>query len=246
MSGKILKLVIGIVSAGAVGGGFYFFLRWRKKNREEDEVLSAEYFFDRKEADQMLKDEIDKDPRSKMDIHAEIDRVFDSERGSGIVRDKDDPRAGDAIDIDKKKFAKGIREYTKDDEAARRNFEEYMAAMESPEEDDEDDIDDEDEEEENRPVRGHHYYPISAAQFCNSRNYYDKVSLSYYTDDNVVSDEKDKVMDNAEEVLGRLQELFDGDEYPTVCYIRNDELEIDYEISIIEGSYRHEVLGEEV
>ena len=245
MKGKILKLVVGITIAGVTGGGIWLFLRWRKKNRDEDEVLSSEYVFDRKEADQMLQEEIDKDPRSHVDIYAEISRTFDDDRGSGIMRDEDD-KGHSNHDIDKEKFARGVRGYSQSEDE-KRNFEEYMAAMMSPEEDDdEDEYDDEDEEpEEKHTVHGRHY-PITAAQFCNTRNYYDKVSLSYFTDDNVVCDEKDKIMSDADDNIGRLQDLFEGDDYPSICYIRNEELEIDYEISIIEGSYRKEVLGEGV
>lgn len=242
MKGNLVKFVVGFTIAGIVGGGIYLLLR-RKKNPKE-EVLSTEYFFDKKDADRMLKEEIEKDPRSKakVDIQEEIANVFRERYSGGIVRDDDDPGKS-PIDINKEKLAKGVREYTQTEEE-KRNFEEYMAAMESPEEDDDEEWEEDDEEQQAEECRD--IYPISPAQFCNTRNYYDKVSLSYFTDDDVVSDEKDNVMDNYEEVLGNLKEDLEG--YPdhlSIYYIRNEKLEIDYEISIVEGSYRHEVLHEE-
>ena len=240
MKHTVIKIMVSVIIAGVTGGGLWWLWQQRKDHKPEEQ-METEYFFDRKKADETLKEEIEKDPRGKMiDIEAKITELFRDKYSGGILRDEDDPRAGDEHDIPREKLAKGVREYTAEE---KKNFEEYMAAMESPEEDEDEDEYEEDEPEEDEKDSGP--YPITAAQFCNSRSYYDKVSLNYYAEDDVVSDERDKVMENAEEVVGRLQEMFDGMEYPSICYIRNEELEIDYEISVIDSSYRREILHEE-
>ena len=247
MKEKLLKLVIGITVAGVTGGGIYMFLRWRrKKNPKMDVALETEYFFDRKEADEMLKEEIRKDPRSKTgsDITEKIDRLFKDKYAGGIMRDEDDPKAGDEHDIPKEKMAKGVRGYVQVADSERQNFEEYMAAMESPEEDEDEELYSEEDEDEDDGQAG--IYPITAGEFCNTRNYYDKVSVSYFDEDDVLSDEKDRVMEEDErrrlgDLQGAIRELGD----PSFVYIRNEELEIDYEVSILKGSYRREVLHAE-
>lgn len=245
MKGKLLKFVVGFTIAGVTGGGVYLFLRWkRKKDPEVDVALETEYFFDKKDADRMLRDEINKDPKhGGIDVKETIAELFRDKYTGGVMRDDDDPRSGDEHDISREKMARGVRGYEQSEEE-KRNFEEYMAAMESPEEDDDEDLySEEDDEDEDGQEMG--IYPITAASFCNARNYYDKVSVSYFDEDDVLCDEKDRVMEEDERLrLGNLQEFIDELGDPSICYIRNEELEIDYEVSIVKGSYRREVLHE--
>ena len=215
MNRVIFKVVVGIGSAALLGGGGFLLWRFLKKRREqreeENRPLSVEYIFDREEADQMLKDELQK---------AEEDAKWN-----------------------RKKYAEAVETYM-DNSEPNENFEEYLAAMENPEEDEDDDEeyyeDEEAEEEEQHP--GHDIFRISASEFCNTRTYYDKVSLNYFTGDDVVSDDRDEVVENADTVLGGLQKALQADGAPDLMYIRNEPLEIDYEISRISGSYREEVL----
>lgn len=150
-----------------------------------------------------------------------------------VMRDPDDKKTGE-MDIDKKKYAKAVKNYV-----GGEDFETYLAGMESPEEDDDDDIDDIDDD-----ISGSDRGPylISAGEFCNNRTYYDKVSVNYFDEDDVVADDRDEVMDNADKVLGDLQRAFGRSDGSAVIYIRNEELEVDYEVSLVNGSYRKEVL----
>lgn len=155
-----------------------------------------------------------------------------------IVRDEDDNKIS-KMDIPKEKFANHIRNYMQTD-AEKENFEEYLSEMESPEEDDEEE--DEDDDDPPNPKKEKGPYLITAGEFCNNRTYYDKISLNYFSKDDVVADDRDEVMENADKILGDLQSLFATSRASSVIYIRNEELEVDYEVSFVDGSYREEVL----
>lgn len=214
-----VKIAITAGSLAAAGAGGYFGWKfWGKKwwagRKAAKEPLEVEYFFDRKEADEMLKDELEKDPRSHPIV-------------------KDDAEK----DISKHEFSRKMSDYLKDDEA-RENFEQYMAGLEIPDEEDEDE-----EAAEDDIHRGaDEPYVISRGEFFNTRSYYDKVSVNYYDDDHVVADEKDEVLQNAERLLGDLQDTFSGEDAPGTVYIRNEALEIDYEVNLVRGNYHEEVL----
>lgn len=155
-----------------------------------------------------------------------------------IVRDEDD-RKHRETDVNKEKFAKCVASYVETPEE-KENFELYLAGMESPE----DDSDEEFDEDDDHPERGSDKpYDITAGEFCNTRTYYDKVSLNYFMKDDVVADDRDEIMENAEHILGNLQAFASWPDVPSVVYIRNEALEVDYEISMVDGSYRKDVLN---
>lgn len=216
------KIALGILGGGGFGVGGYFLWRWLKQRQDDiqaNAALEVEYIFDKENFDMAVDEEIQRE----------------------IVRDADDPKKKNT-DVSKEKLSRAIETYVPSEEE-RKNFEEYMAEMESPEDDDEEDYYDDDEEEDIPAERGHNGpYRITAGEFCNTRTYYDKVSLNYFRKDDVVSDDHDRVFDNAERILGDLQAAFGGENAPDILYIRNEALEVDYEISMVDGSYRSEVL----
>lgn len=211
-----LKILLGMLTAGAVGGGGYFLWRQHKHKKDartDDGPLEVEYIL----------------------YHA--DKL---EKPNVVVRDDGDVNKGET-DIPKEKFAKRVSAYMQT-EGEKENFEAYISSMESPEEDDPDDEYDEDDYD----IRGRSNkgqpFQITAGEFCNSRTYYDKVSLNYFAGDEVVADDRDEVVEDASRILGDIQEAFDDPRSPSVVYIRNEELEVDYEISLVDGRYSKEVL----
>lgn len=212
-------VMAALISLGVavIGGGCYIMLRFiRKKGKKEDEVLSVEYVFDRKEADEMLEKAIKEDPRSQIDW---------------------DPK-----DIPPEKFGSAVRDYPSEGE--KENFESYLAGMQAPDDGDDEDLEAESDEETDILPMGEEAerYPISAGEFCNTRGYYDKVSLNYFAEDGVLADDHDEPVDHASDILGDVQELFEKNPDKDIVYIRNEKLEIDYEVCLVDGSYRHEIL----
>jgi hypothetical protein len=76
---------------------------------------------------------------------------------------------------------------------------------------------------------------------------YQVVTLTYYEQDDVVCDERDTVIDEneREKLLGEknLNRFGHGSNDPSVVYIRNDQLEIVYEVVKSPNSYAEEVHG---
>lgn len=75
-------------------------------------------------------------------------------------------------------------------------------------------------------------YEISQEDYENTERQYDKVTLKYYAEDGLLVDEDDMPVDAPERLVG---ENFDQMIGPTlrengIGYIRNDRLEIDFEI----------------
>ncbi len=90
-----------------------------------------------------------------------------------------------------------------------------------------------------------HPYVISQAEFDHGKPNHDKLSITYYEDDNTLADEQEEIIDDPDTVVGTDALLSFGKESDDedIVYIRNDQLGIDYEISRIHGSYEENVMG---
>lgn len=90
-------------------------------------------------------------------------------------------------------------------------------------------------------------YAITAEEFGEEEGY-NSVSLYYYTEDEVVTDEADNELDNVDEILGAgALDIFVYTNAES-CFIRNDEKRCDYEVIKHEGSfedYSSGVMGDE-
>jgi hypothetical protein len=76
---------------------------------------------------------------------------------------------------------------------------------------------------------------------------YQEVTLTYYSGDDVLCDERDSVMDEAERerLVGEknLGRFGHGSNDPSIVYVRNDDLELVYEVVLSPNSYAEEVHG---
>lgn len=113
-----------------------------------------------------------------------------------------------------------------------------------PEEDDED-TDDAGGTEEDSERKAPTYEPphvISDEEFNSGAQHHDKISLYFYTEDEVVCDENEEIVSDVEGVLG--EDLVNEFDTQNMVWVRNDSLGIDYEIVAIHKSYVRDVLGE--
>lgn len=87
-------------------------------------------------------------------------------------------------------------------------------------------------------------YVISKDSFENDDSEYTQNTLTYFADDDVLADERDQPIHNKRPIVGEDNLRF-GEESndPNIVYIRNDILEVDFEVCLSEGSFAHEVLG---
>lgn len=88
-------------------------------------------------------------------------------------------------------------------------------------------------------------YVISYDEYNQDMTHYDKLTLNYYEDDDTLTDDEDEVIPDVDLIVGgdsltRFGEM-SGD--PEIVYVRNDKLQIDYEIIRLSRSYGETVLG---
>ncbi len=92
----------------------------------------------------------------------------------------------------------------------------------------------------------HKPYLISHEEFHNTETEWDKMSIMYYEEDDVLTDEGDRPVDNIEYLIGEKHLDFfglrsGGDK--NQVFVRNPQLSSDFEITRHPGSYTETVLG---
>lgn len=87
-------------------------------------------------------------------------------------------------------------------------------------------------------------YVVHKDEFDENVGEYRQISLTYFEDDDVLS-EDDKVVEDPDEIVGveNLGKFGHGSNDPNVVYVRNDVIEVCYEIARSTGSYAEEVHG---
>lgn len=87
-------------------------------------------------------------------------------------------------------------------------------------------------------------YIITLDEFNENEGDYTQTTVTYYQGDNVLADDREQPISNANGVIGDSNLQFgNGSEDPNVVLIRNDTLEVDFEVCLSPGTYSEEVLG---
>lgn len=88
-------------------------------------------------------------------------------------------------------------------------------------------------------------YIIHQDEFSQQEEGYGQVTFTYYAVDAVLTDEDEQPIDDQDEVVGldNLRNFGHGADDYHVVYIRNDRLELDYEICLVAASYEETVQG---
>lgn len=88
-------------------------------------------------------------------------------------------------------------------------------------------------------------YVISIDDFHNTKNYFDKINLTYYSGDGVLVDDKEELVDDIQNLVGDNLDKFGAQsEDPDVVFVRNEKMTSDFEITREKGSYAELVAGE--
>jgi len=84
-------------------------------------------------------------------------------------------------------------------------------------------------------------YRITSEEYSDENVGYDKLSLFYYNEDDVVIDEEEIIQTDIDYTIGwdALKSL----DSQSVVWVRNDSISTDYEIVLVEGSYEEIVMG---
>jgi hypothetical protein len=96
------------------------------------------------------------------------------------------------------------------------------------------------------PRRSKEYpYVIHVDEFLACEKDYDQVSITYYEGDDILADEKDVPIPKPDEIVGEsnLLRFGHGSKDNRVVYVRNEILELEFEILHRDGKFSREVLG---
>jgi hypothetical protein len=108
-----------------------------------------------------------------------------------------------------------------------------------------DENDDWDYDEEVKHRTPDHPYIIHRDEYFSNEMDYRQSTLTFYEGDEILCDEQDTPVYNPEKVVGNI--IFGhGSQDISICYVRNESLEAEYEILVDHGYYQQEVLGAEV
>lgn len=102
-----------------------------------------------------------------------------------------------------------------------------------------------DEELERREEEPDKPYVITLAEYMAGEKGYEQTCLTYYDGDDVLTDERDTIIEDIEGTVGRVNMLRFGhaSDDRNIVYIRNDRISLDFEIAKSDGKYAEEVLG---
>lgn len=84
-------------------------------------------------------------------------------------------------------------------------------------------------------------YVITEEEFSEDFLHHEKLSLTYYTDDETLSDDKETIVDDVNGIVGEsaIKELYKE----STVFVRNERIGIDYEIMRVKNAYSRVVLG---
>ena len=229
----IVKVAIGFVAGAVTGGvGTYFGLRSRFARETQKEIneyrevarqriRAANEFVDKMTKEEKKSEEAYDKAANSYDKFVDYTSYYDEERRS--LRDE----------------LNAVSQAVKDED-----FDKHMAEREHPEEDEEDlneELDNEDKIESLRKAREDQKLPyiIDAAAFHNTQQWYEKITLTYFEGNDVLTDDREDPIDNPEELVGTDYKKFFGidEDEPDIVMIRNDCNGCDYEICRVPASY---------
>lgn len=90
-------------------------------------------------------------------------------------------------------------------------------------------------------------YVIALAEFATEEQQYDKQTVTYYAQDDVLVDDAERPIDDVDGTVGTVNLGFFGQasEDADIVYVRNDKRDIDFEIIRVDKSYAEFVLGQD-
>lgn len=161
----------------------------------------------------------------------------------GIISPEDDPREGNhkvRYDRVKSKAARpetgGVREIAEENDMAEVAQNVFLQQATSDEWNQE-------AEEARRSEEAP--YVISHDEFMENTFEHGQNTLTYYKADDVLADERDQAIEEVESTVGvrNLTRFGHGSRDSNIVYIRNERLELDFEVTLNQGSYAEEVMG---
>ena len=166
---------------------------------------------------------------------------LDSDEETAVTLEDDEPRLGAPTEF--KPRDQKVLVQNRYEKIAKN----YNELRQHPVDSDED----EDEPMDNYPIENvrtksnKEPYVISIEEFSEERENFDKVTVYYYQEDDTLCDDNEEVITDVLRFIGSDALTCFGDESDdeNVVYIRNEPMEIDYEVIRLTKSYSETVLG---
>ena len=226
----IVKVAIGFVAGAVTGGvGTYFGLRSkfaRETSKEINEyrelarqrIRAANEFVDKMTKEEKKSEEDYDKAANSYDKFVDYTSYYDG-------------------DCDLRDELNAVSKAVKDED-----FDKHMAEREYPEEEDlEEELDNEEKIESLHKAREDQKLPyiIEAAAFHNTQQWYEKITLTYFEGNDILTDDREDPIDNPEELVGVDYKKFFGidEDEPDIVFVRNDCNGCDYEICRVPASY---------
>lgn len=219
---------------------------------------SAVYLYLNDKYKQIAQKEIDeyrRQARSKMKAAEDLEKAFE------VGKEAYEAKKQEIGFTDYTAYSKASEKDILDDVSKKsddKDFDVHMADREYPEDGfDESEMNDEEQdayldslaenqriEQEMETAResGKYPYIIERGEYCNGKQWYEKLDYVYYEGDDILADDKDEVIEGPEYLVGsRFRELFGRDaDDPDVLYIRNEQRGADFEICRVTRCYGDE------
>lgn len=88
-------------------------------------------------------------------------------------------------------------------------------------------------------------YVISFEEYMENDQEHEQSTLTFFAGDDILTDEKDQPIDDVEHTIGEssLTRFGHGSKDSKIVYVRNDRIDLDFEVVLSQGSYAEEVMG---
>jgi len=244
---KEVKLIFAAIIGTAIGFSVGYFVAKRKLEEDyQNEVHEIrERLLCNEENEKYLQvcEKNDKEERSK---------------GLGLTEDNFTPLdipsfvEKSSIDTNSTEYRKLVTNYNKPDlHSLIKQREEYIEPEEYTEDLEEilteEELNELEEREElertSRMAEVNHEAPyiIDDWQYSNECDHYDKIDIYYYKGDDTICDERDSIIEDAEDILG--WDFYTVLDRQTIAYVRNEKLQSDFMIHCLHKNYASDVLG---
>lgn len=240
LKGWVIQTGIGIAGFGAGVGVGYFLAKRRTTTQLEESKLKIEEM----ESEQLQLDfkRVEMDREFNQQIQQSIIVIRElKEAGKFLLDWKNDSEAVDRAIEDS--IEESVKTHPSNEKrkitVAPANIKENENIVINVFPDDDDDWD---YDEECKTRSPDHPYIIHRDEYFSNEMDFSQSSLTYYEGDNILCDEQDVPVYNPEKVAGKI--IFGhGSKDPSICYVRNEYLQAEYEIIVDHGFYQTEVLG---
>jgi len=108
-----------------------------------------------------------------------------------------------------------------------------------------DEVWDQDQEDSKRASNPDDPYVITLDEFQDNEHDYEQITLTYFSEDDVLVDQNEKPIESIDGVVGEgnLLRFGHGSKDNRIVYIRNNSLSYDFEVVKKDGSYARDILG---